>query len=283
MQFIGIDVGRDSVKVASENKNFKFKSKVSEWRPRRLVNDDKYEVELDGQKYFIADLADEGFYEREMMLESKIHFETKLLFLSALALTVNNSNEKYCIVTGLPVKQHVDNTKKELNDLLKGSYSVVINNQAVNLNLGEVWVVPEGAASAWDLVLNEQGKLLPSPLLVGKVRVIDIGSRTINYCTLEKLKYIDRESGTFDYGCVVLQNADINSYEEFVRKLIGDLSKVWLTLKPTDTVVITGGGSVLLREYLKPHFPVVYFGDEFSNARGYYKMGRLRWNKENGK
>lgn len=283
MQFIGIDVGRDSVKVWTDGSYFKFKSKVSEWRQRRLVNEDKYEVELNGQKFFIADLADEGFYGREMLTETKIHFETKLLFLSALALALKDDLKEYRPIVGLPVKQHTDSIKCQLNNLLKGTYSLKILSKTVTLRVDEVWIVPEGAASVWDLVLNELGKPISSPLLSAKVRVIDIGSRTVNYCTLDKFKYIDRESGTLDYGCVILKNADTSSLEDFTRKLLADLSARWLTMQSTDTVVVTGGGGILLREQLKQHFPIIYFNDEYGNARGYYKMGRLRWQKESVK
>lgn len=285
MQFIGIDVGRDSVKVFTENKCFKFKSKVAEWRQRKLINESeegKYEIELDGEKYFIADLAVEGFYEREMLTESKINFETKLLFLSALALALKD-DKNYQVITGLPVKQHIEEIKKQLNILLSGDYLIKVNKKVIRININNIWIAPEGAASAWDLVLNENGKLISSPLLDSKIRVIDIGNRTINYCTLDKFKYIDKESGTLDYGCVLLKNADNYSLDNFARKIYADLSARWLTFNHTDIVVISGGGALLLKENFKNIFQIVYFNDDYGNARGYYKMGRLKWQKENVK
>jgi len=87
MQIIGIDVGRNRVKAVSKDARVDFPSVVGEWQDRNLTTGGNYEVTVDGDKCFIGDLAiKESYCLREMATESKVHQESKILFLTALAL-----------------------------------------------------------------------------------------------------------------------------------------------------------------------------------------------------
>lgn len=82
MQIIGVDVGRNRVKAVSSTNRVDFPSVVGEWQERNLTSYGKYEVIIDGEKYFIGDLAlRESYCPREMATESKVHLESKVLFL----------------------------------------------------------------------------------------------------------------------------------------------------------------------------------------------------------
>lgn len=280
MQFVGIDVGRDSVKAVTCGTKVSFKSRVGEWRERRLNSGGDFEVDVGGQKYFVADLAEESYFRREMATESKVHQETQILFLTALSQIVKG--KRIAITTGLPVTQHTANDKEALSRLLQGSSWVIVNNQKYSFDIERFGIVPEAGGAYWDAVLDNNGKISNSWLAEQKVRVIDIGSRTVNYCTIDRRKYLDRDSGTILYGVLELENAgqsDVTK-EQFARRIVADISKKWLGYQPQrDTVLLTGGGSLLLERWLKPHFPLAQIVDDpvFANARGYYKMGMARW------
>lgn len=293
MQIIGVDVGRNKVKAVSAKGRVDFPSVVGEWQQRNLAtNYGDYEVIVDQHKVFIGDLAlRESYCQREMATETKIHQESKILFLSALALLAKDG-EPINVVTGLPVAQHTTAGKHEFKKLLEGTHNVVINGQRINLMIKEIGIVPEAGGAYWHAVLNEYGQVNNAFIAGQKVRIVDVGSRTVNFCTIDKREYIDRDSGTLSYGVIELMNADktsggdINNVgedvkEHFARRIAGDLSKKWLNYLPdNDLVLLTGGGSMLLQQYLRSHFKVSQLVDTvYANAEGFFKMGVGKWRK----
>lgn len=282
---VGIDVGRHRVKAVSGTKQVDFRSKVGEWRQMRLVEGGDYEVEINGKKWFVADLADESYFPREMSTESKVHEETQILFLTALALIIEPDNH-VAITTGVPVIQHTLDSKAALSGLLRGQYEVKINGTSGKYNVDTLGIVPESGGAYWDLLLDSLGRPRNGWLAEQTVRVIDIGSRTINYCTIDAgRKYRDRDSGTLNYGGFELDNAGSRheqAHEAFARRIVADLSRRWLNYNPSqEAVILVGGGALLLGPWLRRHFPIVHIPEDpvFANARGYYKMGVARWNK----
>ncbi len=261
---IGIDIGRKGVKLYTIDKRITFPSAVGEWRERKLGTGGNYELEYQDKKYFVGDLAEESYCQREMTTESKIHEETLLLFLTAIAIS-GESN----VTIGLPVSQHDENTKLRYKSLLEGQHFVGLNNAPKKEYIVKVGVVAESTGVYWNEILNNKGELIKDSF--NTERIIDVGSRTINYCTIKNRKYIDRESGTLQYGTIDLGNAGDMYFEQFARKIVADLSKVWS--KPYLTL-ISGGGGMILFDYLKPHFDCRLVEDPiFANAKGFYKMG----------
>ena len=264
VNMIGIDIGRNQVKAYSQDFRVKFPSRVGEWRQRRLNSGGDYELEYNGKKYFIGDLAEESYTVREMATESKLHDETKLLFITVLALYSKDTN----ITIGLPVSQHVAENKQRFISMLQGRHVIGLNNAPGSVyNVLGIGVVPESAGVFWNEVLNNRGEVIND--IKDHIRIIDIGSHTINYCTIRDRKYIDKDSGTLNYGIYELENTD--QKEQFTRKIVADLSKVWLKQYP---VLIAGGGGLLLFDYLKNHFDCRLVDDPiFANVKGFYKMG----------
>jgi plasmid segregation protein ParM len=292
MQVIGIDIGRNRVKGVSSIGRVDFPSVVGEWQQRNLATGGDYEITVDEKKVFIGDLAiRESYCQREMATETKIHQESKILFLAALALLAKDG-EPMNVVTGLPVAQHTTTGKNKFKKLLEGTHSVVINGKRKNIIINDIGIVPEAGGAYWHTVLNEGGEVSNSFIARKKVRIVDVGSRTINFCTIDRREYIDRDSGTLPYGIIELMNADkasrddiMNISEEakehFARRIAGDLSKKWLNYVPdNDLVLLTGGGSILLQQYLQQHFMVNNLIDTvYANAEGFFKMGIAKWGK----
>jgi len=264
---ISVDCGRFAVK-AVDGRRLTFPSVVGEWRERRITEGGNYDVSINGQKYFIGELAQqESRFARDMTTRSKIHEETKILTLTAIALLADT--ERVQLVTGLPVEQHTPSTKTELRKLLSGIYDVEVNGVKKHIRLAES-----------DIVITIEGAgayIAESP--PGKCRVIDAGSRTINTLTIdENKKYRDLQSGTLDYGCMELM-ADGNT-EQFSRRIITDLSKLWVKYSG-EPVLLTGGGASTLEPYLSRHFKVRQVGNPvYANALGYHALGVRMWQKQ---
>jgi plasmid segregation protein ParM len=289
VQFIGTDPGRRRTKVVTSGDKKSFPSAVGEWRKCNLETERDFEVEINEVKYFVGDLAEESYFGREMTTESKIHLETKVLFLTSLALVAGE--EELVITTGLPVNQHKQSIKLQLSNLLCGTHKVRINDGELKvLSISDIGIVPEGIGLYWDEVLSNHGTvhnewLATQPL----VRVLEVGSRTINLGTItydpieKKRRYLDKESDTLKYGYLALEAAgEINdkSLENFSRRVVADASKVWLTYNPMRDVVLLGGGGVItLGTWLRKFYPISLIARDplFGNASGFNKMGMVRW------
>lgn len=288
IQFIGHDGGRDSHKVdIGDGKQLSIQSIVGKARSRNLIEHLNYSVEINGREWFVGDLARESFFKRQMASESKIHEDTKILFLTSIAL-VAEPNSDIVITTGLPVNQHNPDTKQKLIQLLCGKHTVKINNQkAISINITDVGIVPEGAGAYFDEIISIDGKMDNEWISRRLTRIVDIGSRTVNLCTIdEHNRYIDRDSDTLPYGILELYNASSDpsedDLEEFTRKLYGDINKRWQGYNPAkDVILLTGGGALKLKKWIKPIFPVSIIARDpvFANASGYRKMGMMRWQK----
>ena len=276
-QIIGLDIGRDMVKIVTDNNRLTFPSRVGEWRKMKLNTGGDYELAINGEKYFIGELAEESYFSRQMATESKITEETKILFLGAIALVADS--RPISINTGIPVTQHTKETKKELTELLTGTYTLKLNkSESRTVTISDIGIIPESVGAYWDMILSSEGNGQNRSITYKTVRIIDIGSRTVNYCTIKSKKYLDRDSGTLNYGVLEFENAK-GGEESFARRIIADLSKKWLNYSDNDHILLTGGGSLLLEEYLTKHFnnSQIVANPVMSNASGFYKMGVARW------
>jgi len=311
MQIISIDVGRDRVKATNGIKEIVFKSTVGSHHILNIspsITD--YDVCINGKNLFIGHLAEiESEFPIEIITESKAHPETKMLLLTALALLVD-PNEEYKIYCGMPINQHSIECKSKLMKFLSGKHEVVIRERkfpvkckdkmskqlyamlhdvpieekkvSVELNNENFLISPEAISAYWNEILDNEGNEIDTYKLLDKVvRVIDVGKRTVNYCTLIKGKQEKSESGSLNYGTVKLEKVTsmTNEDKEFLtRNIVADLSKVW-TDYDNDTFLFTGGGSLLLKDFICINYidkKIMFCEDPLmSNARGLYKMAVL--------
>lgn len=275
MQTIAADNGRDTGKFITGNKRLVIPSIIGEYRERKISEGGEYEVEVDGQRCFIGELAhQESRFKRENVSRSKIHEETKTLTLSAIALLAQDDHIN--LITGLPVEQHKPAIKQSYIDLLSGRHRVKINGRVVDFVINDMAVSIEGAGAYWHAVLN----LSRSELMRGNVRLIDIGSRTINALTISGKRFVDLDSFTLNYGCIEVKNAggDDLVCEQFVRRIVADISGHWLDFE-NDLILLTGGGALLLENDLKKIFKKAQIINEpvYANALGFYSMGCQKW------
>lgn len=283
--FIGVDVGRRSVKVSGPLGPVRvFPSRVGEARQLRLADGGAYGdyvVELDGRAYFVGHLAEESFARREMATESKLHEETRVLFASALGLAEPEPGST--VVTGLPISQHTNLVKEDLQNLLAGIKGVALNGRWIPLAIRELLVVPEGAGAFWAEAMDENGMIRRQDLIRHddspvRIRVLDLGSRTVNLVTLIGGRYLDRESFTLPYGLLELDAMGAGMERDFVRRVVGDLSTRLSSLHPMDQFLLAGGGALVLTELIREHLPMTEVIPEpvTANARGMQKLGIAR-------
>jgi plasmid segregation protein ParM len=265
---IGLDIGRNGVKVCAESRLFGFPSIVGEWNVRKLNNfdygDRGFEIEVDGVKNFIGELAEnESDNWRYMLIDNKATEDAKLLALTAIHLS---GYQDVTVITGLPVEQHDDDRKKTFRNLLMGPraglWDVTVNGQRRIIKIHDIKVAVEGGAAFW------------SDPRDGLIRLIDAGSKTVNYVTMKDRRYIYRDSGTLPYGFNTKRKGKEINVSEYAKQIAADLGAIkW---SATDTVFVSGGRAQELSDHLRQYFPlaVPLPNAVYANAIGYYRAGR---------
>lgn len=264
---LGIDAGNARVKVAGAAGVIDFDAAVGEWRERKLVNahgPDDMEVEYRGRLFFAGSLARcESEFGGTMMGDSKAHEEAKLRVL--LAVARYNCTECH-VVTGQPIGRHAAEEKQKIISALKGEHEVVINGRRHRFAILDVKVAAEGAAAFW---------ACPQ---AGAVRIIDIGSGTVNCATILDHRYVDKDSFTLSFGLNSTKSEDRAAMADGIAR---ECLKKW---RRGDMVLLVGGGAENLAPHLQRHFvnaeifrPALngkQLHPIYANAIGYYTLAR---------
>lgn len=270
MQVVGLDLGRHNTKVYTGDKYISFPSVVGEWRDLKLINNygpKAFDVTYEDGKYFVGTLAEnESEFARQMLIEDKATTDALILALVGLHKT---NHSVFDVVTGLPVHLHTPEHKRALMTLLEGEHIVTVNNERKKLIIKRARVSVEGGGGFWSKAKD------------GSIRIIDGGSKTINYITLNNKRYVDRESGTLNFG---FDTNKSNDKKQLAKRIAGELGRKW---NQHDEIYVIGGEAAFLVEALRPYFPLIQVlhtnnvlqnGEIvdlnlFANAIGYYNIG----------
>jgi len=190
------------------------------------------------------------------------------------------------------------------------------------IHIDKVHVIPQPIGSIFNLIFDESGKITDRALAGSKLGVIDIGFKTTDFSIFDHLRYIERGSSTMDTGiskCFSVianklrQESSINVelyrifkfvesgmikikgkeynivnlkkrvYTHAAAAIATDLAGLWENDWDIDSIILSGGGSVPLAEYLIPSIegnviPIQRNIDaRFNNVQGYCKFGHYKW------
>lgn len=261
MEIISVDCGRSGVKAVSESERIYFRSALGTWRQLRNERElgvDEFVVRYKTEKYFVGRVAveecDDG---AQMMTAYKAHTDTKLLTLTAIHRLVRNES-RVMLVTGLPLAFHVEIDKQRMRELLQGTHEITVNDVTKRFTVEQVEVAAEGASAAWSLGRTRRERF----------HVVDVGSRTVNYVTMQNGRWIDKDSDSLDYGFETFRGTE----PQFARALVADLSRL---LRPLGPIVLVGGKESLvshIREHVQDRVDV-HPDALFANATAFREMG----------
>jgi len=190
------------------------------------------------------------------------------------------------------------------------------------INIDNVYVIPQPIGSIFNLIFDAQGKIKDRGLATQKLGVVDIGFKTTDLSIFDHLQYIERGSSTMDSGIskcfsVVanklrqesnitielyrmykfiesgiikikgkeynISNLKKRVYTHSASAIASDLNRLWENDWDIDSIILSGGGSIELAEYLSPNIdgnviPIPQNVDaRFNNVQGYCKFGRYKW------
>lgn len=276
---IGVDAGNYMAKTAGPYGIDSYRTSICDWFQRDFVEsfgDGDMEFEIDGRKGYAGPIAEyeDVFGGGGMYGDTKAHEDTKIRTLLALHRYVN----MYCpdvntvkLVTGQPIASHNEVEKNKLKAMLQGSHEFTVNGKSQYLYIEEVGIAAEGTGAFWS---NPQ---------MGKIRVIDIGSGTVNAATISNKKIINNASATFNFGMETIGRG----VDSMARGIIQETTK--LRWERSDIVCVCGAVAHEILPYIQKHYPnsqvmspllnaiggIEITGPSHANAVGFYEIGRL--------
>jgi plasmid segregation protein ParM len=277
---LGVDAGNYKAKVAGVHGVDSFKTNVCNWFERNVeetFGNDDMEFQINGRKGFAGSIAEfeDEFGDGTTYGESKAHEDTQVRVL----LAIHRYMEKYSlneknvyIVTGQPISRHTEIEKNQIINMLKGHHEFVVNGIHREIYIKDVKVSPEGSGAFWSNPLG------------GMVRILDIGSGTVNMVSISNKNFIHKSSGTMNTGMETLKNK--NDLDGMARGIIQSTLK--LKWKKDDSVFICGGASEKIVAHIKKHYvnaeiikpllkrehDVLSVQPIYANAVGFYNLAK---------
>lgn len=303
MNTLGIDVGFGFTK-GTDGKEFTiYKSLIGEvadihfrmnFTSAPMVNN--LHVTIDNQSYFVGELAEQQSNVRQFTLDQE---QLVSEFVKTLALTgLGNMIDQYAalnVVSGLPVG-YFRQYHQKVSKILTGHHEIIYHMQdgqqiTKRLNVNKVKIVPQPIGSVFNVLLDDDGKMLKNDLAKQKIGVVDIGFRTTDFSIFDHLRYIERGSATTDTGIsksfsliakklreecgvnielyrlfqavasgfVKIRGKEFNIaklrdqvFAHSAATIANDLARLWADDWDMDVIILTGGGCTELAEYLKP-------------------------------
>ncbi|OAB31740.1 hypothetical protein PMSD_18310 [Paenibacillus macquariensis subsp. defensor] len=258
---VAIDAGNFETKFYEGNTFHKFSSAIGEYRDRNLKSDGGIEFEYNGLKGFAGTLAlMESEFVESQKGETKAHPDARLRVL--LALHQYTEGSEHSIVVGQPISGHTEHEKMAIKEMLIGRHEITVNGRKKTIVIKRCEVAAEGVSV---------GLLVPGAG-VGVVRVIDIGSGTINFGTVIDRKFNDKHSFTLGTGMETVRSTQPAAFARQIA--IRALANDW---KARDTVYLCGGGAEVLLSHIKQFFAGAVLIDgspEYANVRAFYMIAR---------
>lgn len=281
---LGVDAGNYRAKTAGPYGVDSYRTAICDWFERNVEEDfgedDHMEFSLYGRKGYAGTLAsyEDQFGGGAMYGESKAHEDTLIRVL----LAIYRYRARYCpgfdrfkIVAGQPIISHKPTEKTKLADLLKGDHVITVNGVRQRINIVEVGIAAEGT-----------GAFMSQPQ-EGVIRIIDVGSGTVNCATISDNRHINNASKTFNYGVETSGGRD--NIDGIVRGIIRSTTQ--LKWQREDKVYVCGGVTDELLPMLARHYPkaqafipqlnahdgVQAHLPTFANAIGFYEIARLTY------
>lgn len=285
-----------------------LKSTYSDLESLQLFYNDKH--------YFIGDLAKRESYDASFAFQdNKINHEnTLVLILTAILIGVEDciSYIRTSVVTGLPVN-HLSQKQEMMNLLNNKLFKVIWKEKERTIHIDKVLIFPQGAGALFNVIMDRYGKITKEQYFTKKIRLIDCGFKTTDYVTLDKLKYIDRESGTINIGlshalsmlnAEIKNNKDLNgeiknngnlllheienndNYKEkleqcrlaIAQKIVDELYDLVPNWDNCFAMYLAGGGAEYLKQKMNK-WAIVVNNAQKANALGYVKIGQLKLNE----
>jgi len=303
MYNLGVDVGFGFTKATDGKQVLSFKSLIGDAVEIQFWSDvveaepvDNLHVTIDSKEYFIGDLAERQSNVRHFTLDQTTLLENSLRILALTAAgTFRGEDIQFNVVTGLPVS-YFRQQKDRLATLLRGMHRVKYHTPDAkqiesSFLINRIQVIPQPFGSIFNLIMNNQGKIVNTDLAKKKLGIIDVGFRTTDITISDGLRYVERGSRTTDTGIskafsiiakklsertgvevelfrlynwvsggsikirgkeYILAELRDQVYSQLAATIASDVERLWMDEWDIDVIILTGGGGGELASFLEP-------------------------------
>lgn len=213
MEILAIDTGFGFTKATNGNKSIIFKSILGESTDIQFKGgilaegaaDENIHIEVDGQSYFIGEMAERQSNVRSFTLDQAQFFTSHLKPLAlAAAARLSGSFMPTGLVTGLPIG-YFREYREAISAALLGDHKIVLTalngkREDKTIKINEVKVIPQPFGSLFNLMMNDLGELGEKRYVHEKIGIIDIGFKTSDFTVADRMRYSERGSRTTDTG-----------------------------------------------------------------------------------
>ena len=204
---VGIDLGYGYVKVTDGQKEYLFPSTVglgTELKFNSLLLNfkkptDNLVITVDNKKYVVGDLAirQSQMVTRSLGRNRVEDISAKVLLLAGLALFAENGEQKFNVVTGLPV-DYYQLYKDDWALLMQGTHAIKFGSGSEErpkiITIDNIQMIPQPFGTLYDRKLDSEGTLLENELAGLKVGIVDIGYKTSDLALADDLEFVGRQS-----------------------------------------------------------------------------------------
>jgi hypothetical protein len=186
MKLCAIDNGYYETKVKTEDRMYKFQSKIQK------ATDENNTISYEGETYTIGEGKDD-------LLNNKTQgYVHKLCTLRALAEQTEDE-EDFNLILDLPlIHYYNDDFRDEFKALMSKTEVIRHNGKLKKINIKKCSIIPQGLAALYANNISEHKEKM--------VAVLDIGGLTIDGCIVENLKPIKESMFTINLGTKILEN-----------------------------------------------------------------------------
>lgn len=293
---VGMDIGYSAVKAVAGERRVTFPSAVG--------TPDKARFSLNGSTSIVlvspnhvqvgaGAISQSRFLHRRedrRWIESD---EWYALFLAALTELTTAKRAELRIVTGLPVAFYGD--RAAVRDRLLGNHRAQRESRnAQSLQVVETKVIPQPFGALLAATLDSRGRIADHDLATGAVGILDVGGKTTNLLSVNRLSEIGRETASVNVGawdavravrgwlsehCPDLELRDHQIIEAIIARqvryygepvnltaavedvleplaeqVLAEATQLWNGAAMLDAVLVSGGGALLLGPYIQQHF-----------------------------
>lgn len=213
MEILAIDTGFGFTKATNNSKSIVFKSILGESTDIQFKGgilgetspDENIHIEIDGQSYFIGEMAERQSNVRSFTLDQAQFFAAHLKPLAlAAASRLSGSFLPTGLVTGLPIG-YFRAYRESVIKALQGDHKIVLTSlsgkrEEKTIRINEVKVIPQPFGSLFNLMMNDLGELGEKKYVHEKIGIIDVGFKTSDFTVADRMRYSERGSKTTDTG-----------------------------------------------------------------------------------
>jgi len=303
MEVLGIDVGFGFTKVSNGRQSYIFQSVIGDpvdiqFKTNFGNNDftENLHVTIDKKSYFIGSYASRQSAVREFTLDQErlVSDFVRVLAITAAGIYAEDGITMN-VISGLPVA-YLGHDNEAFAKTLQGEHNVVYHMPdgslvGKRLNINAVQLMPQPLGSVFNILMDENGRVVNRDLANQKVGVVDIGFKTTDFTVFDKMKYIERSSSTTDLGIsrsflaiaeklkkesgvqvelyrlfdavdsghIKIKGKEYNIanlrdrvFEYAAREIVSTMDRLFADEWDMDYLILTGGGAKALYEYIMP-------------------------------